>query len=463
LVRSPNGRSAYAVAGAMRESWVGLQAGVDARTWARLLRRAHDSAVRGGHVPAIVREVIAESWERCSEGGVDPAEPGAPLVIDPEDAGERWREHPLSRMTPILRGVLGDLLYDARHIVVVSDADGCLLWSDGHPDVLRASERIRFSPGHAWSERAAGTNAVGTALAADHAVQVFSAEHYRSEVHGWQCSGAPVHDPETGDVLGAIDVTGTYETAHPQTLALVQLTARLAEQELRGEMLERDARILGLFAEHAAHHGGPAAALSPSGRVLAAIGGWAEQQWASRRLEIPADASEVALHNGTEAAIHPLGEGTLVLPSRPARSRPRTTPSRLELLGRDRATLTTPSATHRLTVRHSEIVALLSMHPDGLDARALSRLLYDEAGHEVAVRAELHRLRDILGPGLVTRPYRLVGIDSDLQALQRRLAAGRPSRSVDGEAGPLLPGSTAPAIVAARERLQAGTGTSAQA
>ena len=71
----------------MRDSWVGLQAGVDARGWARLLRRAHDSAVNGGHVPAIVREVIAASWQRCSETGVDPAEPGAPLVIDPEDAG----------------------------------------------------------------------------------------------------------------------------------------------------------------------------------------------------------------------------------------------------------------------------------------------------------------------------------------------------------------------------------------
>ncbi len=265
-------REAYDQQRAMRDSWVGLQAGVDARKWARLLRRAHESAVNGGHVPAIVRGVIADSWERCSETGVDPAEPGARLLIDPEDAGERWREHPLSRTTEILRRVLGDLLYDARHIVVVSDADGCLLWSDGHPDVLRASERIRFSPGHAWSEQAAGTNAVGTALAADHAVQVFSAEHYRSEVHGWQCSGAPVHDPETGDKLGAIDVTGTYDTAHPHNLALVQLAARLAEQELRAEMLERDARILGLFAEHAAHHGGRAAALSPSGRVLASTG-----------------------------------------------------------------------------------------------------------------------------------------------------------------------------------------------
>jgi transcriptional regulator of acetoin/glycerol metabolism len=446
----------------MRDSRVGLQAGVDARKWARLLRRAHESAVNGGQVPTIVREVIANSWERCSESGVDPAEPGAPLMIDPEDAGERWREHPLSRMTAILRSVLGDLLYDARHIVVVADADGCLLWSDGHPKVLRASERIRFSPGHAWSEQAAGTNAVGTALAADHAVQVFSAEHYRSEVHGWQCSGAPVHDPETGGKLGAIDVTGTYDTAHPHNLVVVQLAARLAEQQLRGEMLERDARILGLFAEHAAHHGGPAAALSPSGRVLASTGGGSDgDAWASGRIEIPADASEVALRDGTEAAVHPLGEGTLVLPTRPARSRSRDIPSRLELLGKNRATLTTPTASHRLTARHSEIVALLSLNPDGLDARTLSRLLYGEAGHEVAVRAELHRLRDILGARLATRPYRLIDIDADLEALQRRLADGRSSTALDDDPGPLLPGSTVPAIVVARERLAAATRESA--
>jgi hypothetical protein len=281
-------------------------------------------------------------------------------------------------------------------------------------------------------------------------------------VHGWQCSGAPVRDPETGDKLGAIDVTGTYDTAHPHNLAVVQLAARLAQQQLRAEMLERDALILGLLAEHAAHHGGPAAALSPSGRVLASTGAGSDgEAWATGRIEIPADASEIALHDGTEAAVHPLGEGTLVLPSRPARSRPRTTPSRLELLGKDRATLTTPTATHRLTARHSEIVALLSLNPDGLDARTLSRLLYGESGHEVAVRAELHRLRDILGPGLATRPYRLIDIDADLEALQRRLGGGRSSAALDDDPGPLLPDSTVPAIVAARQRLTAAIRESA--
>ena len=190
-------------------------------------------------------------------------------MLDEGGASDRWQEHPLSCATDVLRTVLGDLLYDARHIVVVSDAEGCILWSDGHPDVLRASEGIRFTPGHSWSEEAAGTNAVGTALAADHALQVFSAEHFREEVHPWQCSAAPVHDPETGETLGAIDVTGSYRTAHPHTLAMVQLAAHLVEQQLRREMLERDNRILGLFADHAASYGGPAAAVSQSGRVLA--------------------------------------------------------------------------------------------------------------------------------------------------------------------------------------------------
>ncbi len=442
----------------MRDSWVGLQAGVDARKWARVLRRAHDAALSHGHVPPIVRGVIAESWERCTETGVDPGEPGAPLIIDPQDADERWHDHPLSQTTDVLRGVLGDLLYEARHIVVVSDADGCLLWSDGHPDVLAASEQIHFSPGHAWSEPAAGTNAIGTALAADHAVQVFSAEHYRSEVHGWQCSGAPVHDPETGRILGAVDVTGRWDTASPHTLALVQMAARLVEERLRGQMLERDARILALFAEHASHRHAPAlpaAALSPSGRVLAAIGDWGAITRGGR-IDVPPDQSEIELQDGTGAAVHPLGEGRLVVAGT-WRRRPRIASHRLTLLGRARALFITPTATHRLTARHSEIAGLLALHPDGLDARALSIALYGGPEHTIAVRGELHRLREVLGDALATRPYRLVDVDCDVVRLSEALAHddGRRGGSTPLlAAGPLLPASSVAEIVAARIGLQ---------
>jgi transcriptional regulator of acetoin/glycerol metabolism len=420
----------------MRDRWVGLEVGVDTLKWARLLRRAHEAALRNGQAPSIVRGVIAASWERCTETGLDPGGPGAPLMIDPGDARERWREHPLSRTTELLRSVLGDLLHDARHIVVVSDADGCLLWSEGHPDVLRASEGIRFCPGHMWSESAAGTNAVGTALAADHAVQVFSAEHFRAAVHGWQCSGAPVHDPDTGRPLGVIDVTGTYRTAHPHNLALVQLAARLVEEQLRREMLERDARILGLFAEHTARHGGPAAALSPSGRVLAAT----PSTWTKDRDE-----------PGTVA--HELGEGLLLVPESSRGRKLRRTLFRLTTLGCDRATLATPHGSRRLTARHSEIAVLLALHPEGLDSRELARLLYDEPGHEVSARAELHRLREVFGPALATRPYRLVDTEVDLAVVQALLDDGRPADARARYPGALLPGSPVPAIAGARRLL----------
>jgi GAF domain len=433
----------------MRDRWVGLQAGIDALKWARLLRRAHEAALRNGQASAIVRDVIADSWERCTQTGVDPGDPGAPLVIDPDEARGRWQEHPLFRATEILRTVLGGLLHDARHIVVVSDAEGCLLWADGHPEVLRASEGIRFSPGHAWSESAAGTNAVGTALAADHAVQVFSAEHYRSEVHGWQCSGAPVHDPETGETLGVIDVTGSYQTAHPNNLALVQTAARLVESQLRAEMLERDTRILALFAKHTARNSGPAAALSPSGRVLAVT----PTAWTTGRVKLPDSSDQATTDDGTDLIAHTLGEGTLLVPAGAKRRRPRSECMRLKLLGRSHAEFTNPSGTRMLTARHSEIAALLALHPHGLGSRELAELLYDEPGHEITARAELHRLRDILGPALATRPYRLIEIEVDAHLVDSLLNTGRAAQAIAAYSGPLLPTSNVASIANARDTL----------
>jgi GAF domain len=375
----------------MRNRWVGLEAGVDALRWARLLGRAHEIALHGGRTPAIVRNVIADSWTRSEAAGVDAGEPGAPLVIDPEDASGRWEEHPLAHTTATIQAVLKDLLYDARHIVVVSDADGCLLWSDGHPEVLRASEAIRFCPGHAWSESAAGTNAVGTALAADHAVQVFSAEHFRAEVHSWQCSASPVHDPETGRIIGAIDVTGSYKTAHPHNLALVQLAARLVEEQLRRELLERE-------------------------------------------------------HEALEERLFAMPDGGRLHGEPPK--------MRLETLGCRQASIHTPSEVRRLSRRHGELAVLLALHPDGLDARELAMLLYDEPGHEVSVRAELHRLGCILGPCLARRPYRLERVESDVANVLELLEEGRHAEASAGYRGPLLRGSELREVVAVRERLE---------
>ena len=174
-----------------------------------------------------------------------PAPQGAaPSVADDDEAAARWEVHPLVTVAPLIRECLAGIADDAAHLMVVSDADGTLLWLEGAPGVrLAAANSMNFAVGALWSESGAGTNAIGTALAADHAVQVFAAEHFNEVVQAWTCAAAPVHDPDTGRVLGVIDLTSRMSTVHPHSFAVAVATAGAVEAHLRCLMHERDARL----------------------------------------------------------------------------------------------------------------------------------------------------------------------------------------------------------------------------
>ena len=58
---------------------------------------------------------------------------------------------------------------------------------------------------------------------------VFSAEHYAQIVHNWVCWAAPVHDPVSGEQLGVIDLSTTWDRTHPIGLATARVMARLIE------------------------------------------------------------------------------------------------------------------------------------------------------------------------------------------------------------------------------------------
>ena len=72
----------------------------------------------------------------------------------------------------------------------------------------------------------------------------------------------------------------------------------------------------------------------------------------------------------------------------------------------------------------------------------------------MSVRAELSRLRRLLGPALDTQPYRFAArIDADLLEVQAGLDARRPDLALQAYAGQLLPSSEAPGILDARRGL----------
>ena len=147
----------------------------------------------------------------------------------------------------------------------------------------------------------------------------------------------------------------------------------------------------------------------------------------------------------------------LLVPERPAADTPE-----LTALGRDEAQLVVEGRRIRLSRRHSEILVLLSRHPEGLTGDELLCALYeDESVTPVTLRAELARLRRVLGPELLgSRPYRLsVPVESDVAAVERRLETGAVTAAARAYTGPLLPGSQAPAVARLRHRLADGLRT----
>jgi hypothetical protein len=186
-----------------------------------------------------VRSVVRESWRRSLAGGVDP-DGGMPPVELLDDELLAYRAaHPLASVMPVIRRLLVQDAEADQMIVAVTDAGGRMLWVEGDSRLRSRAAGMNFVEGARWSEDVAGSNAPGTALAIDHAVQFYGSEHYRRPVQPWSCSAAPVHHPVTGTLLGAIDVTGGDHVASPHVLTLVRATVAAVESELRWQYRER--------------------------------------------------------------------------------------------------------------------------------------------------------------------------------------------------------------------------------
>jgi hypothetical protein len=373
--------------------WLALPDGRPGPDHARRLRAAHERLVTGAGLAdsppdTAVRSVVRDSWRRSLGSGVDPDGAAPPVDLLDDDLLAYRAAHPLAPVMPVIRRLLVEDAEDDRMIVAVTDAGGRMLWVEGDSGLRSRAAGMHFVEGARWAEEVVGTNAPGTALAVDHAVQIYGSEHYRRPVQPWSCSAAPVHHPVTGVLLGAIDVTGGDHVASPHVLTLVRATVAAVESELRWQHREH--------LQRATTRRPPLQRLAP----------------------------------------------------------------RLHVLGRERARLTLPSGPVELSLRHSELLLLLAEAAgagEGRTAVQLAAECHPGEAAEVTVRAELSRLRRLVGADLLgSRPYRLLGrLDTDLDRVRRLLARGAVGEALERCPGAVLPGSRAPGVVAARERLGA--------
>jgi transcriptional regulator of acetoin/glycerol metabolism len=239
----------------------------------RELDSAWHSFVLDGRASHSVKPEILRSWQRsAAKLGVDPALRVCPPGLTADELTERARADEAFRIATELISEFGERLSPDGHILTYFDGDGVMLSAHGDAHRRELLAQINFAPGARWTEQAAGTNGVGTALVESRAVEVFASEHFVAAWQPWTCASVPVRD--AGRVVGVVDITSPWEARHPSLIVCAGALARAIEARLDSvasqrteiirEALRRGDRLawLGLDARGKIVATGPASSLS---------------------------------------------------------------------------------------------------------------------------------------------------------------------------------------------------------
>lgn len=190
-----------------------------------------------------LRPLILHSWQRSRSRQVDPQRRKAPLQQTRLEAEQRAHEELIQAAQPVLAET-AEMLSSHGAIVLLCNHRGLILQSCGCRSTQEIAEEANIVPGGLWQEEVCGTNAVGTALAVRHSVQIHASEHFCEGVKSWTCAASLVHDPVDGRLLGAIDISYQKEALDGVVLPLVVSVARRVEGILDMRQTQRRNHLL---------------------------------------------------------------------------------------------------------------------------------------------------------------------------------------------------------------------------
>lgn len=198
-------------------------------TWGRVVARFESNA-------SLHHPLILASWQRCRDGGVDPAgEVRLRRVPIEEMLSRQAASRSLLLAAADLIDAFSTLMGSVKHVIYMTDADGIVLYSRG-TDFMMQSYGLR--PGFDWSEAAMGTNGAGTAIACNAPVAVLGPDHWMLPFRDASCLGAPIHNG-AGAPIGAIDLSTSAADCDPRHLDGVVALAAAIETRLSNSAAHR--------------------------------------------------------------------------------------------------------------------------------------------------------------------------------------------------------------------------------
>ena len=230
---------------------------------------AWERFVQGEDLLPGVRPMVALSWHRCREQyRVDPHLTEVPVAVAKPDHAP---EHD---------GVFAELGFRAAAVahevgnvggvVTVTDATGRILavWGD-QATVARAAD-VNLAPWFCWSEDAAGTNGMGTALEAHGPVPIRGAEHWCQAFHDWVCAGNAVRDVVTGEPIAVLNISCWRSQLPASAAGWLANAVTMTQYTLKRHARDSGAELVAAYTQARARSSGALAAVDTAGKVVIA-------------------------------------------------------------------------------------------------------------------------------------------------------------------------------------------------
>lgn len=152
-------------------------------------------------------EIIQASWLRCRNYGMSSHWHVSQNPLSTTELHlQQERSHQLRRLALREMHILAHTLASTGRILLLADANGVVLDSQGDQAFLGRARKVSLIPGANWREQITGTNAIGTAIIERRFVQVIGPQHFFDENRFLACNAMPIMAP-TGHLAGVLDLS----------------------------------------------------------------------------------------------------------------------------------------------------------------------------------------------------------------------------------------------------------------
>lgn len=199
---------------------------------------------------SFVRPEILESWRRC-KGKVDPFKDKNTDLLSPEDFEEfklKYREL-IDIAVPAMENFYNFVKGSGFSIVLVGiDGDKHYFMEViGDPEQLAQHQITNAIPGSNWSESSMGTTAGNLTVYHNRPFIVHPSENWLACLKQITTCAAPIHHPETQEIIGVLTVAASFTQVQSHTLGMVVAAVDSIERQLAVRRLARKTEIANHF------------------------------------------------------------------------------------------------------------------------------------------------------------------------------------------------------------------------